>query len=94
MNPDNCKFFTVSDLWMVSEELPRGHTAGAKRVGDRLKSLGDEGARDVEQVNQVSEMRQRGGPIDWSRTKLIRGAIKLDPGNEVATYRMPKSHPP
>jgi hypothetical protein len=58
---------------MVTEELPGGRTlgsvsqlAGAERVGDRLKSLGHEGARYVEQVNQVSEMRQRGGLVDWS----------------------------
>lgn len=82
---------------MVSEELPRGRTlgsvsqlAGTERVGDRLKSLGDEGARYAEPVNQVSEMRQRGGSVDWSRTKIGQGSIKLDP----ATYRMPKSHPP
>ena len=50
--------FTVSDLRMVSKELPRGHTlgsisqlAGAERVSDRLKSLSDEGARYVEQLN-------------------------------------------
>lgn len=82
------EIFTVSDLWMVSKELPRGRTlgsvsqlAGAERVGDRLKSLGHEGARYVEPVNQVSEMRQKGGSVDWSRTKnWSGGASKLEPG--------------
>lgn len=89
------QFFTVSDLRMTSKELPRGHTlgsasqlAGAERVGDRLKSLGDEGARYAEQFNQASEMRQRGGCVDWSCTKIGQGSIKI----KMATYRMPKSH--
>ena len=33
-------------------------------------------------------MRQRGGCVDRSRTKIGQGSIKI----KVATYRMPKSH--